>query len=72
MLGDIPFDAEFHSLQNGTFYFEFRISEQSLDSYIVSNLLLSLRTPMSIYQSHSWIERLATQKGLTRIKIEPF
>ena len=36
---NIPFDAEFDSLQDGIFSFDFRDYGQCVDSYEVSNLL---------------------------------
>ncbi len=42
MLKYIQFDAEFHSLQNGLFSYDFRSYRQLVDSYTVFNLMPSL------------------------------
>ena len=69
---DILFDAEFHSLQNGVFGFDFRGLGQFIDSHTVSNLLQLLRAYMSMYRSRSCVERLVTQKRLTLRKMNSF
>ena len=69
---NIPFDAEFHSLQDGLFSFNFRGYEQFVDSYTVSNLLRLLWASMSMYRSRYCVERLVIEKRLILIKIKSF
>ena len=59
---DIPFDAEFHSLQNGLFGFHFDNWERFIVLCVVSHFLLRFWASISMDRSDFFIEHLAAHK----------
>ena len=62
VIPNMPFDGEFHSLQNGLFGFHFDNWGRFIALCVVSHFLLRFWAPISMDRSNFFIEHLATHK----------